>query len=50
MNWLDSMRRERGKKVGEGESEALKSLQEKLKKMERGVDTVFCLALINASK
>ena len=36
INWLGSMRRGRGKKGGERESKALKSLHGKLKTMERG--------------
>ena len=34
MNWLDSMRRGRDKKGGDGEFEALKNLHRKLKTME----------------
>ena len=36
MYWLGSIRRRRSKKGGEGESKALKSLQGKLKVMEKG--------------
>ena len=35
MNWLGSMRRGRGKKGGERVCEALKSLDKKLKTMEK---------------
>ena len=34
MNWLDSMRRVRGNKEGDGEFEALKSLHRKFKIVE----------------
>ena len=41
MNWLGSMRRGRGKKGGERVCEALKSLDRKLKTMEKQVRGVM---------
>ena len=36
MKWLGSMRRERGKKWGDGESQTLKKLYGKFKIVEKG--------------